>query len=62
MRPFSGKRKAKSCMLTSVARVLRRTHNKRGINIEMKGWWVRENFTHSSSSDGDDDEEQSSNE
>ena len=65
VRPFSGERTPKSCMLTSVARVLQRTHKKRGMNKEMKGWRVRENFTpssSSSSSDGDDDEEQSSNE
>ena len=51
VRPFSGKRTPKSCMLTSVARVLQRTHRKRG-----------ERELHTSSSDGDDDEEQSSNE
>ena len=62
VKPFTGKRTPKSCMLTSVARVLQRTHKKRGINEETKGWRVRENFTPSSSSDGDDDEEQSSNE
>ena len=55
-------RTPKSCMWTSVARVLQSTHKKRGINKEMKGWQVKENFTPSSSSDGDDDEEQSSNE
>ena len=63
VRPFSGKRTPKSCMLTSVARVLQRIHNKRGINKEMQGWRVRENFTPSSSDgDGHDDEEHSSNE
>ena len=46
-------------MLTSVARVLHRTHKKWRINKEMKGWRVRENFT-PSSSDGDDDEEEES--
>ena len=30
VKPFSGERTPKSCMLTSVARVLRRTHKKRG--------------------------------
>ena len=47
-------------MLTSVARVLHRTHKKWRVNKEMKGWRVRENLTPSSSSDGDDDEEASS--
>ena len=49
VRPFSGERKPKSCMLTSVARVLHHTHKKRGINKEMKGRRVRENITPSSS-------------
>ena len=48
-------------MLTSVARVLHRTHKKWGVNNEMKGWRVREHFT-PSSSDGGDDEERSSDE
>ena len=61
VRPFSGARTPKSCLLTSVARVPRGTHKKWRVNKEMKGWRVRENFTHSSS-DGDDDEEESSNE
>ena len=42
------------------------THKKRGTNLEMKEWQVRENFTpsssSSSSSNGDDEEEQSSDE
>ena len=44
-------------MLTSVARVLHRTHKKWGVNNEMKGWRVREHFTPSSSDGGDDEEE-----
>ena len=47
-------------MLTSVAWVLHRTHWKWGVNKEMGGWRVRENFT--PSSDGDDDAEESSDE
>ena len=56
VRPFSGERTPKSFMLTSVARVLQRTHKKCGVDKEMKGWRVRENLTPSS-----DDEEESSN-
>ena len=32
VRPFSGERTPKSCMLTSVVRVLQRTHKKEGVN------------------------------
>ena len=45
VRPSSGERTPKSCMLTSVARVLRRTRKKWRVNKEMKGWRVRDNFT-----------------
>ena len=45
VRPFSGERTPKSCMLTSVARVLQRTHKKWRVNKEMKGLKVRENIT-----------------
>ena len=65
VRPFSGERTPKSCMLTSVPRVLNSHTKKRGTNLEMKGWQVRDNFTpssSSSSSNGDDEEEQSSDE
>ena len=62
-KPFGGKRTPKSCILTTVARVLQHTHKKKGINKEMKGWWVRKKHTPSSSSDkNDDDMEQCSNE
>ena len=43
-RPFSGERTPKSCMFTSVARVLQRTHKKWRVNKEMKGWKVGEIF------------------
>ena len=61
VKPLSRERTPKSCMLTSVARVLQRTYKKWEVNKEMKGWRGRDDFT-PSSSDGDDDEEQSSNE
>ena len=57
VRPFGGERTPRSCMLASVARVPHRTHKKWGVNKEMKGWRVRENFT-PSSFDGDDDEKE----
>ena len=56
VRPFSGKRTPKSCMLTSVARVPQ-TQQKREINQETKGWWVKGKCTPFSVSDGDDDEQ-----
>ena len=52
--PFSGERTPQSGMLISVAKILQRTHKKKGMNKEMNGWRVRENFT-LSSSDVDDD-------
>ena len=45
VRPFSGNRTPKSCMLTSVARVLPRTHKGREINKYIKGWRVKELYT-----------------
>ena len=44
-------------MLTSVARVLRRTHKKWGVIKEMEGWMVRGNVQPSSSGDDDEDDE-----
>ena len=61
VRPFGGEHTPWSCMLTSVARVLHRTHKKWELNKEMEGWMKRGN-TAPSSSDGDDDEDEGSGE
>ena len=44
------------CMLTSVARVLHRTHKKWRVNKEMEGWMARGSVQPSSSGDDEDDE------
>ena len=47
-------------MLTSVARVLHRTHKKWRVSKEMEGWMVRKSIQ-PSSSDGDDEDDESGN-
>ena len=61
VRPFGGEHTPRSCMLTSVAWVLHRTHKKWRVNKELEGWMVRRDLA-PSSSDGDDDEDESSDE
>ena len=51
LRPFGGEHTPRSCMLTSVAEVLHRTHRKCGVHKEMEGWMT------TSSSDDDEDNE-----
>ena len=41
---FGAKHTRRSCMLTSVARVLHGSHRKWEVNKEMKGWRIRDNF------------------
>ena len=48
-------------MLTSVAKVLHRTHRKWCVNKEMEGWMTRGSLE-PSSSDGDDEDDESSDE
>ena len=56
VRPFGGKRTPRSCLLTSVAKVLHRTHRKCGVNKEMDGW-IKRGSLEPSSSHGDDDDD-----
>ena len=56
VRSFGGEHTPRSCMLTSVARVLHSTHRKCGVTKEMGGNLAP------SSSDGDDDEDEDSDE
>ena len=43
-------------MLTSVDKVLHRTHRKWRVNNEMEGWMTKESLEPSSSDDDEDDE------
>ena len=56
LRPFGGEPTPRSCMLTSVDKVLHRTHRKWGVNNEMEGWMTKESLEPSSSGDDEDDE------
>ena len=56
LRPFGGEHTPRSCMLTSVAKILHRTFRKWRVNKEMEGWMMRESLEPSSSGDDDEDE------
>ena len=56
VRPFGGELTPGSCMLTSVGRILHRTHKKWRVNKEMEGSMIRENISPSASDEDDEDE------
>ena len=59
VRPFGGEHTPRSYTLTSVARILHRTHKTWRVNKEMEGWMARGNLAPSSR---EDDEDESSDE